>query len=272
MGKEFVEYKSENGRFHFGASTLCCCLTQYAKEYITVNRTYTRNVKSVVRDAVLVDSINYLGVVGGLDFALYTMDLYSDGTHDDFVDPNCLLTVFLNFYSRYIFDGNMVQSVLDNSHMNDCEEEFDFSDGAFVLLDFANYIAEKNDIDRKFTMKDFYDRYNYLKHKDDMYTLIKFLELSNYYSDRLACGENINDLYNELAKQYSLKRVTKKGEYIYTDDKKDIYGKVIRGWNKDALEKDLYALAYAYGKSGLLESDKKCKNVILSKIDEMKKR
>ena len=59
MGKEFVEYKSENGRFHFGASTLCCCLTQYAKEYITVNRTYTRNVKSVVRDAVLVDLINY---------------------------------------------------------------------------------------------------------------------------------------------------------------------------------------------------------------------
>lgn len=33
MGKEFIEYHSENGRIPYSAPTLCCCLTQYVRNY-----------------------------------------------------------------------------------------------------------------------------------------------------------------------------------------------------------------------------------------------
>ena len=67
MGKEFVEYQSENGRIPYSASTLCFCLTQYAKDYISDERKLTSKIDSKVRDAVIVDAINFLGYQGGIE-------------------------------------------------------------------------------------------------------------------------------------------------------------------------------------------------------------
>ena len=96
MGKDFVEYHSENGRIPYSASTLCFCLTQYAKDYINENRKITTNIDKKVRDAVLVDAINYMGVQGCCDFALCTKDLYDTQKLREKVEPQCLITTMIN--------------------------------------------------------------------------------------------------------------------------------------------------------------------------------
>ena len=138
MGKEFVEYNSENGRVPYSASQICFCLTQYAKDYISENRKFIINIDKKVRDAVLVDAINYLGSRGCCDFGLYTKDLYDDKRHEEEVDAQSLLTVISNHYAYYMFNRGIVESVLRSSHMNECTEEFSANEGAIVLLDFIN--------------------------------------------------------------------------------------------------------------------------------------
>ena len=46
------------------------------KRNIRKERKNISDIDVNVRDAVLVDAINYLGTYGGIDFALYTKDLY----------------------------------------------------------------------------------------------------------------------------------------------------------------------------------------------------
>ena len=178
MGKEFIEYHSENGRIPYYISTLCFCLTQYAKEYVASERKLISKINTKVRDAVLVDAINYLGMNGGINFALYTRDLYDDRIEDAYVDPQCILTAVPNHYATYIFNEGIVESVLRNNHMNECTEEFSFDDGAAVLLDFINYIAEKNGYCRKFTIVELYERFETHQKEKDLKKLKQFLDLS----------------------------------------------------------------------------------------------
>ena len=59
--KEFVEYDNGRNTVPYGATSICFCLTDYAKKYIIEDRVITKGVNDDVRDAVVVDAINYLG-------------------------------------------------------------------------------------------------------------------------------------------------------------------------------------------------------------------
>ena len=217
MGKEFVEYQSENGRMPYSASHICFCLTQYAKDYISENRRIISNVDKKVRDAVLVDAINYLGFQGCCDFALYTKDLYDAEKHENEVNPQCLLTALVNHLAYYMFNEGIVESVLKNNHMNDCTDQFDANDGAIVLLNFKNYIAKRNGYDRKFTIGELYEKFKVQKHIIELNQLKKFLELTGQYNEQLAIGKSIDAIFTSMAHKHDLKYVAEDGTYHYTD-------------------------------------------------------
>lgn len=273
MGKEFIEYHSENGRIPYSASTLCCCLTQYVRNYISSNREIIANIDKDVRDAVLVDAINYLGTYGGCDFALYTKDLYSGRVDDEQVDAQCLLTTIQNFYATYIFQYGIVESVLRNNHMNDCTKEFDANDGAIILVDFINYIAEVNGYDRKFTIKDLYEKFKIQNHKTEMNKLKDFLEKTSEYSEMLTEGESIDNIFKCIASEHNLKNISEDGTYHYTDVISSRVGhSEMHPWDKTEVEEEIYAMTYAYGKMASDIKEQPQTEIINKKLLEMKKR
>lgn len=273
MGKEFIEYHSENGRIPYSASTLCFCLTQYARNYISSNREISANIDKNVRDAVLVDAINYLGTFGGCDFALYTKDLYSGRVDDEQVDAQCLLTTVQNFYATYIFQHGMVESVLRNNHMNDCTNEFDANDGAIVIVDFINYLAQVNGYDRKFTIKDLYEKFKIQDHNAEMNRLKKFLEKTSKYSEMLATGETIDSIFKNMAIAHDLKNISEDGTYHYTDVISSRVGQSeMYSWDKKEVEEEIYAMTYAYGKMYSDAKEQPQTEIINQKLLEMRKR
>lgn len=273
MGKEFVEYQSENGRIPYSASTLCFCLTQYAKDYISDERKLTSKIDSKVRDAVLVDAINFLGYQGGIDFALYTRDLYDGKIEKGYVDPQCILTAIPNHLGCYIFNEGIVESVLRNNHMNECTEKFDINDGVIVILDFINYIAQRNEYDRIFTIRELYEKVQKQNHNRELNKLKSFLELTSVYSERLNNGESIDSIFNEVAEEHNLKHISKRGVYYYTDEIKERVGQSqMFSWDKHDVEKEIYAMAYAYEKSNLSKQEKPQTEIVRKKIREMKTR
>lgn len=275
MGKEFIEYHSENGRIPYPASTLCFCLTQYAKDYISENRRIISDVDSKVRDAVLVDAINYLGAQGCIDFALYTKDLYDAQKHEEKVAPQCLLTAIVNHYACYMFRQGIVESVLRNNHMNECIEQFDADDGAIVLLDFINYIAKRNDYDRKFTINDLYEKFKIQEHKVEMNRLKDFLEQTSKYAEKLADGERIDNIFVEMAEEHNLYSISEDETYYCTDvDKEEaiVELKEMHPWTKQEVEENIYAMTYAYGKIFDDVKEQTQIEIINKKMLEMKKR
>ena len=271
MGKEFIEYHSEDGRIPYSASNLCFCLTGYAKDYISEDRKITSNIDKKVRDAVLVDAINYLGEQGCCNFALYTKDLYDGQEHKEEVDPQCLLTTIINHYAYYMFNQVIVESVLRNNHMNECTCEFDADDGAIVLLDFINYIAKRNDFDRTFTIGELYEKFKVQKHKNEMNELKKFLELTSKYGERLANGRSIDAIFESMARKHNLKYVALDGTYHYTDIiSRRVGHSQMYSWDAKEVDEEIYAMAYAYEK---MNDGKQIPQteIINRKILEMKK-
>lgn len=273
MGKEFIEYFNIKGTIPYSASTLCFCLTRYAKEYISSDRNLISNIDTKIRDAVLVDFINYLGMNGGIDFALYTYNLYDNRIEDEYVDPQCILTAVPNHCACYIFNEGIVDSVLMNKHMNECTKSFDVNDGIKVLLDFINYIAEKNDFDRIFTINELHEKAQIQNYKKEQNKLKSFLQHVSLYSEKLESGKNIDLIFDEMALKHDLKYISKRGRYYYTDDIKDLVEQSeMFSFDVDDIEKEIYAMAYAYEKT---KSDNKTKpktDIIRKKIREMKKR
>lgn len=258
MGKEFVEYQGET--IHCSASTICSCLTDYAKDYIKNDNEKIANIDTKIRDAVLVDAINYLDGQAFFGFGLYTYDLYDNRKRDTYVEPQALLTMTTNYYATYIFNEGITKSVLRNNHMNEVKEEFDANDGAIVLLDFINYIAKVNDFDRTFTMKDLYDKYQKQHHKIELKELKRFLELSGSYTQRLQTGETVDAILDDIKRkndiyEFKLLRKTELEE--------------IPWWKKKDINKELDALTYAYAKlddENRVETDNE---IIKDKIKEM---
>lgn len=273
MGKEFIEYSSENGRIPYLAGKLCCCLTQYVRDYISSNRKIIENIDRDVRDAVLVDAINYLGLQGGCDFALYTIDLYSGKVDDEQVDAQMLLTTVQNFYANYIFQYGMVESVLRNKHMNNCRAKFDVNDGVIVIVDFINYLAQVNDYDRKFTVEDLYKKFKIQEYKADMFRLRKFLEKTSEYNEMLASGETIDSIFKKDVIAKNFKKELKYGKYYYTNliGENGDYSR-LDSWSKKEVEEKIYAMAYAYGKMNSDVKEKPQTEIINKKLLEMKKR
>lgn len=271
MSKEFIEYYSEDGRIPYSASTLCFCLTQYAKDYIASERKLISKVDTKVRDAVLVDAINFLGMQGGIDFALYTKDLYDGTIEEEYVDAQCILTAIPNHYAIYIFNEGIVESVLRNNHMNECNEQFDVNDGVIVLLDFINYISERNEYDRMFTISELYEKAQRQNHDIELKDLKSFINLSNVYRERLQNGENIDSIFNEMAKEHELKYISRRGIYYYTDKIKErVMQRQMFFWDKEKVEREIYAMAYAYAKFNLNKKEKPQTEIIRKKIREMK--
>lgn len=262
MGKEFTEY--QKGTIPYNATTLCFCLTNYAKDYIKEKRNVFANVKEHVRNAVLVDSINYLGSIGGAIFGLYTKDLYTNKCLGEEVDAECLLTVLKNHYAKYIFEYGIIESVLRNSPMNECTKEFDVNDGAKVLVDFINYIAEVNGYDRKFTIRELYDVNKNQVYKLEMAELKEFLQKSSDYCERIVCGADIESIYISILYEYNVEKITKDGEYYSFDQTEET-----RSWVKRKIEESIYALAYAYEKMNNTNEQTKI-DILDAKIMEMK--
>ena len=270
MGKEFIEYQTKNGTIPYSTSSLCFYLTEYAKKYISCEGETISKIDKNVRDAVLVDSINYLAMQGGVDFALYTTDLYKKEKQVLEVDAQCVLTAVPNHYAYYINNG-IVESVLRNKFMNECTEPFDEKDGATVLLDFINFISKNNGYDKRFTMTDLYNKFKKQEHNKKLKELKLFLEQTSFYYQKLQNGENIDSIFNQLALNFNLKSISKDGKYFFNDKMKEITGQSeMTSWLKNDVESDIYAMAYAYDKLAL-NKEKPTTEIIIEKIKEMKK-
>ncbi len=272
MSKEFIEYHSETGRIPYSASTICFCLTNYAKDYINENHKIITNINKKVRDAVLVDAINYIGSQGCCDFALYTSDLYNYQEPNVEVDPQCLLTIFTNHIAYYMFNQGIVESVLKNNYMNECTEQFDANDGAIVLLDFINYISKKNDFDRTFTIAELFKKFKVQKHNIEMKILKEFLELTSKYSEKLVNGRSIDAIFDSMAREHNLKYVADDGSYHYTDIISARVGQSqMFSWDAQEVDEEIFAMAYAFEKMNDSQQIPKTE-IINKKILEMKKR
>lgn len=266
MGKEFIEYHSDNVKKPKLEYTVCSCLTNYAIDYVAENRSAISNIDKKVRDAVLVDSINYLGVRCGYDYGMNTEDLYNTKMRIEKLGTQYVLTTMQNFYAIYIFQYGMVESVLENNIMTNCTDKFDANDGATVLVDFINYIAQVNDYDRKFTIKDLYEKFKIQEHKNEMNRLKDFIEKSSEYRERLVDGENIDDIFTDMAIKHNLSSISDDGKYIYTDLDK------MYPWSNREIEEEIYAMAYAYEKMPSDIKEQSQTEIINKKILEMKKR
>jgi hypothetical protein len=165
--KPFEELIVSSGdKIPYSGDTVCFCMTQYAKDYVKARESITNTINKDVRDAVIVDAINYMGTSCGMDFCLYTCDLYEDKKHLQMVEPNTLLTVMLNHCSGYIYRG-IPKSVIRNSHMNKLQENQEVSDEDCIatLVDFLNFIARENNIDKNFTAEELIQRKQILKER-----------------------------------------------------------------------------------------------------------
>lgn len=270
MGKTFIENYSNNVKKPYLEYTLCSCLTDYAIDYIAEDRSIISNIDKNIRDAVLVDAINYLGLHGGCsgcsEFGLYTEDLYDTKIGAEKLDTQYLLIAIQYFYAIYIFQYGMVESVLENNITTNCTEQFDANDGAKVLVDFINYIAQVNDYDRRFTIKDLYEKFKIQEHKAEMNRLKDFIEKSSEYSERLVAGESIDSIFNDIAIKHNLSSISDDGKYI-DNDLDEMYP-----WTKKSIEEEIYAMAYAYGKMSDDIKEQPQTEIINKKMLEMKKR
>jgi len=265
MEKGFKEYSNQRRTIPF---ILWFSLIEYAKDYIKEEHKIISHVDTKVRDAVLVDSINYLGKNSGINFTVYAKDLYENRRNID-ANPQSLITELLKHYPKYIFEEGIVKSVLCNIHTNECTEFFSASDGALVLIDFINYISKRNNFDRTFTLNELYEKAKSQNYNREMEKLKAFLELTSEYSERLKNGETIDSIFQELAINNLLSHVSKDGIYYYNE-----YGKTITGTktmsSSDIIrtETEIYAMAYAYAKmSGKKKKPKT--QIIKQKIKEM---
>ena len=62
MGKAFSQYPAE--RMPYSASEISYCLIRYAKNYINGEHKNISGIDSKIRDAVLVDVINHIAIMG----------------------------------------------------------------------------------------------------------------------------------------------------------------------------------------------------------------
>lgn len=240
MKKDFVEDTTHNEYPMYSDYDFCVAIGNYAKDYIKEERQLTSCIDKKIRDAVLVDAINYIGHTIFYDYGFTTNNLYKKEKKYTNVNSDYLLTVTVNLISRYIF--SKYEKEKDDS---DSIKNFQVSaieDGAIVLLDFLNYISERNNYSRIFTMQDLKDKNDYFTKKHEMDKLKTFLSATEQYTIALQQGKNIDDLFKEVADTYRFKRIAKDGLYY------DKNNHIMNQWSKNTIEEELYALGYAYAK------------------------
>ena len=107
--------------------------------------------------------------------------------------------------------------------------------------------------------------------KDVLEELKSFLELTNHYTERLLCGEEINSIFRRMAKEKNLKFISKKQGYHYTDEvRKKLKQSLMLPIDREDVDKEIYAMVYAYGR--LYENPQTEIEIINAKLKEMKRR
>ena len=247
MKSEFIEYEGKT--IPYKASDICFCLSDFARKYILKERSCIKNIDVDVRDAILVDLINYLGMIGYIDFALYSKDLYDKDKTHCYVEPQCLMSAIYKNLSYYLFYKNPGNSIKLNNHMNCCKGEVNFNEISLVVLDFINYLFEVNGYDRVlslFEMKCYADQIAY---NIDMNKLKDFLISTDEYSNLLVNGEDIVKLYRSVSKQYKLNYIDQNDVYHYVPNVANKVGRSeMYSWDLAIVKEKLYSMMYAYGK------------------------
>lgn len=97
---------------------------------------------------------------------------------------------------------------------------------------------------------DYLGEYENSSYEKQMKMLKDFLLLSGEYSLKLDNGEDINDIYKRMATKNKLKCIDKKGIYYYKYDiEKTLMQREMLPWDKEEVDKHIYAIAYAFFKS-----------------------
>ena len=263
----------ENNEQIIKMSDECYALIEYAKMYIKENRKFISNIDKEVRDAVLIDSINYFGLLNGCDCLLTTNDLYTTKEYPIKVDIDNLINDVTKVYANYIFEEGIVDSILLNCHTNTLDGQFDEKDGILVLIDFINYISKINKLNRIFTLRELKEKHQEQKHIKEMEELKSFLNLAYEYYNILYEGESIEKIYQKMCIAHDLKNISSTGTYNYTEEARKKYGRTqMYPWDKRLAEKQLYAMSYAYAK--MYGANKHCLKIkpIKQKINEMRHR
>lgn len=247
MKKEFVEYEGKT--IPYRASEICFCLSDYAKSYILENRNVIKNIDNDVRDAVLVDLINYLGMIGCIDFGIYSKDLYEKQDKQYFVDSQCLISGIYKNLSYYLYYTNPSNSIKLNNHMNKCKREVSFEEISFIVSDFLNYLFEVNDYERVLSLFEMKNIADEMKHNIEMNKLREFLISTEEFNDVLLKGENIVKLYRNVSSQNKLNYIDKNGVYHYIPSVAKKLGRSeMFSWDIVPVKEKLYSMMYAYGK------------------------
>lgn len=250
MGKTFIEYSDRITEYD--GLSICEVIAQYAKDYVKFvsDMDTIFDIDCDVRDAVLINMVNYLSSVNKSHFYFNKKVLYNNKKFTKKkVDGQTILSVLFNHLSVHLFNDNLVNSVMLDGRRHDCHVPFDVDDGRDILIDFVNYVSERNGFDRYFTIDDFYNKYKELSYKHEMKQLKVFLYKVNDYTNRLAKGENIDDIYKKLLNSYDLKYICKSGNYYFTDEKKKKqFRECMNQTEIKEINNELYPLFYAYEK------------------------
>ena len=245
MGKTFMEYTDKI--IEYNGYSICEVVAQYAKDYIEIDRDLIYDVDYDVRDAVLVNIVNYLSSVNKSHFYFKSKHLYNNKVTKEKVDPQTILSVLFNHLSVHLFNDDLVNSVMLDGRRHNCHVPFNVNDGIKVIIDFVNYVGERNGFDRYFTLDDFYNKYKELSYKYEMNKLKVFLYKVNDYTNKLVKGKNIDQLYKELINSYNLKYITKSGNYYFKDEEVDKkFRECMNMTEIKEIDTELYPVFYAY--------------------------
>lgn len=97
--KQFEEYNGKN--LPYSAMSVCYALLNCARTYATESLDVD-DIENSVRDHILADFINYIGVITTKDFQIQTRDFYHVKENSIAVEPNLLLTVLWNYGSYFL--------------------------------------------------------------------------------------------------------------------------------------------------------------------------
>ncbi len=254
MGSDYYEIIPESGRYPYKPSEICFCLSEYAKKYIKENREKIKNIDRKITEAVIVNFINYLGMVGWCDFALYTKSLHDETYKGKLVDSNTLISILLNYGGIYLYNNDFVTSILDNKHMSEITNPFEPYLGEIVLLDFINYVTKQNGYKNVFTIDTLMTRAKVQK------DLIETHDTQRELSKLKTFLINSGNYYRILSKTHSINEAY--------EDINDI-GEIL----EPTLDSRFYELAYAYAKLNReKEEDEEIPEPIQEKLLEMKVR
>ena len=178
------------------AVSICFCLSTYASNYIKEERTNIEDINNNVRDAVVVDAINYIGRQYGFEFGLPTQYLYSGIDDDEKVDNIRLLNVMLDKFEKYLLEENIEESILEHQDLNNCKFGLEEENAKIVLFDFMDYVSNINGYDIQEDLEIINKKMIKEKYHDKD-SIVKILQ-------RLESGETPEEIYEQFLEELAI--------------------------------------------------------------------